>query len=1531
MNTPLHRSAHVFVVMQAVKSLFVAIITLAGCSYIAAVSADTHDWALSIADPYRIEFHHTNNPVVEEDLPEGQPIHRAVLNELNVKFDMTPETTDLVGESVDLSSGALTFQMSDVQIPGNFPAEVAIRRRYHDKNFTHRNTAEFGDWGLSIPAIHNTLFYVGGALHGFWGQGKECSASGQQMPPSYMYRGQQIEAFQYWNGITLNVGTSAEKLLEVGRPDFMYNTKSNWKITCFVRSSGMGEGFRAMSPDGLTYDFDVPHMVRAEMLSYPQAQLYQVFLRVSKVSDRFGNTVSYRYAKRQMASGLQSNNLVAIESSDGRLITLKYEHETEPYLVTSITSNGRTWRYHYVGEHIFTLAKVTLPDQSYWDYGLTQLSRTEPLAVDLPDAERGECVQKGYREAQGYIKHPLGVTATFKTRTVLHGRTETPNTMRDHFEVYEVARCYQTMALVSKNLTGAGVNFNWQYAYSQNAGAYVGQAKQTAGVVIDGYDSGDLKTTLVTAPDGSQTAHVFSRKWDYLDGIEVATIYKDTDGYTQLRQLTHSFIASDYLGASEQSWSNVASQVKRSLKTLQQTQEYSAGQPTDYYKIQYSKHNNYGSHEREVTDNNLGFPARTVDISYQHDLTHWLLNLETNRQVSQSGQTLSLKSASYYGPGEQGKSKVKTLSKFGQLLQTNSYHNDGTLAKVAYVMNNRWVKYDDYKRGKAQSFTLPGRASGVMVAQLLVNDTGTISWVRDFNGYETSYKYDLLDRLELIDHKDSRWTDTQIRYDADLSGSGSLLQSINRGNYRKTILLDALLQPVQTKEWDAANEQATVRYQRQQFNAYGKNIFHSVVSDVINQSFGTATSYDGLQRIVSKTNTEEGDISYHYQAHNQIAVKNGRGYTTTTQYLAFGSPSQDLIAQIWQPEGAITSISYNLADLPLQISQGGVTELRRYNAKMQLCLQKRPETGIKVMQYNLLGQLEKYAEGLTGNGAHCADYNNVASSWVTIAFDNLGEELSRTYADTNTPKLTFERDNQGNLKAVTANNIRWSYDYNSLHLLEKETLTLDGRSYVIDQDYNTLGNLQSLTLAGTVINYAPNALGQPTQVADASTRFASAVRFYPDGKLKDYVLGNGMLFSQTLDHKFRASERSVKHGSAQKVAHRYQYDDNNNVENIYDLVNSTRAVRMTYDDLDRLETANGYWGSGNFVYDSLGNIKTKNLGTQQLTFNYDGPKNRLKSVTGGYSFSYDDRGHVTNNGKRTFAFNRANQMHTSGAVSYQYDGHGRRVKKTSTTTSYSVYSNAGQLLLSDGPQGLTRYIYLGKELIAKTAPSSATEDKPGYTGHIEDKELALTYMQQRYYDPVIGRFYSNDPVDMLGHMQRGSPTMGFNRYAYANNNPYKYTDPDGEFGVLGFVLGGAIEAGFQIASSMGNGASFSEAASNLNYGAIGAQAALGSVGGFGAKLVTAGVKGSTTIGKGTLTLASKTERVAVGAQGAAQVSSSAAASAGMRGGDMTDQVGIKLVDAVVGVPVATAIANKDAIMDGVEKTVEKVQEKLDEK
>ncbi len=47
-------------------------------------------------------------------------------------------------------------------------------------------------------------------------------------------------------------------------------------------------------------------------------------------------------------------------------------------------------------------------------------------------------------------------------------------------------------------------------------------------------------------------------------------------------------------------------------------------------------------------------------------------------------------------------------------------------------------------------------------------------------------------------------------------------------------------------------------------------------------------------------------------------------------------------------------------------------------------------------------------------------------------------------------------------------------------------------------------------------------------------------------------------------------------------------------------------------------------------------------------------------------------------------------------------------------------------------------------------------------------------MQQRYYEPLAGRFLSVDPVTT-----DASDGSFFNRYVYANNNPFKFKDPDG--------------------------------------------------------------------------------------------------------------------------------------------------------
>jgi len=63
---------------------------------------------------------------------------------------------------------------------------------------------------------------------------------------------------------------------------------------------------------------------------------------------------------------------------------------------------------------------------------------------------------------------------------------------------------------------------------------------------------------------------------------------------------------------------------------------------------------------------------------------------------------------------------------------------------------------------------------------------------------------------------------------------------------------------------------------------------------------------------------------------------------------------------------------------------------------------------------------------------------------------------------------------------------------------------------------------------------------------------------------------------------------------------------------------------------------------------------------------------------------------------------------------------------------------------------------------------------PGYTGHVNDPDTGLVYMQARYYDPSTGRFLSTDPAN-----PSAGNAFNFNRYAYANNNPIANIDPNG--------------------------------------------------------------------------------------------------------------------------------------------------------
>jgi RHS repeat-associated protein len=61
----------------------------------------------------------------------------------------------------------------------------------------------------------------------------------------------------------------------------------------------------------------------------------------------------------------------------------------------------------------------------------------------------------------------------------------------------------------------------------------------------------------------------------------------------------------------------------------------------------------------------------------------------------------------------------------------------------------------------------------------------------------------------------------------------------------------------------------------------------------------------------------------------------------------------------------------------------------------------------------------------------------------------------------------------------------------------------------------------------------------------------------------------------------------------------------------------------------------------------------------------------------------------------------------------------------------------------------------------QTEYADASANEPG---------VGLQYLQQRYYDPVVGRFISPDPIGFAG---------GLNRYGYADDDPVNAADPSG--------------------------------------------------------------------------------------------------------------------------------------------------------
>lgn len=134
---------------------------------------------------------------------------------------------------------------------------------------------------------------------------------------------------------------------------------------------------------------------------------------------------------------------------------------------------------------------------------------------------------------------------------------------------------------------------------------------------------------------------------------------------------------------------------------------------------------------------------------------------------------------------------------------------------------------------------------------------------------------------------------------------------------------------------------------------------------------------------------------------------------------------------------------------------------------------------------------------------------------------------------------------------------------------------------------------------------------------------------------------------------------------------------------------------------------------------------------------------------------------------------------------------GMSLAQAERKTTYYHSDGLGSVIAASNDAGALlwrkEYAPFGQQIDA-----TAENERLSYTGKQHDDATGLTYFGARYYDPHLGRFMSVDPVGFVE-----SNPMSFNRYAYVNNNPYKYVDPDGEF--LNFAAKFVLDVGINVA------------------------------------------------------------------------------------------------------------------------------------
>src|SRR5882762_46232 len=483
------------------------------------------------------------------------------------------------------------------------------------------------------------------------------------------------------------------------------------------------------------------------------------------------------------------------------------------------------------------------------------------------------------------------------------------------------------------------------------------------------------------------------------------------------------------------------------------------------------------------------------------------------------------------------------------------------------------------------------------------------------------------------------------------------------------------------------------------------------------------------------------------------------GHTTKYQY-----NSLDRVTQVTDPSQGITTFTYDPNGNLLSVQdtkQQGTTNKTVYTYSNMDRLQTRTDP--------LLRQ-ESLSYDLNGNLVSGTDRRNKVT---TFQYDSLNRRKFAGYGTVAGTPPTYEStvsysyDGGNRLTSVVdsgSGTITPVFD--GLNRLTSETTPQGSVTYT----YDLAGRRKTTTVGGqTTINYTYDDANHLQQITQGALTL-SAITYDNANRRQTITLSNGIVLTYGYDNASRLTSMSYQLGTNTLGILTYTLDaGGRRIQLGGSLARSgfPQAVTSAQYDVNNELTQ---WNGTNVSYDLNGNIQ--NDGTNTYTWN---ARNQLLG-RGGVTFQYDPYGRRT----RNFAGN--NLLYDGGDVTQELssttpvanrvvagtDQFANRTDSTGTVTP--ITDRLGSVLaLADASGNLvTQYTY--DPFGNTSAMGAASSNTAQYTGRESDSN-GLYYYRARYYNPQIGRFISEDPLEFGGG--------DVNLYAYVGNNPISRIDPFG--------------------------------------------------------------------------------------------------------------------------------------------------------